>query len=265
MNEVMMLRGAEPRKILETAKKEEICAIMSYMSRGKWHVARVKIEDMKGDLFGIRLCPQKKAHPVNVKLDEQIGLSIKHEYGKFVFESRIVRLEPSENRHNGGKIILRIPREMDLVQRRYYYRVQVPKSLDVKAQMWKRNSDGDTSDEKVFEGELVDLSAGGLQVGCSKKLNPEFREGQFVLVRFTPLPSESPMTLSCQVRGVLPTADDQNICYGLQVVGLEASPEGRMTLTRLASVVGQYYEMNNSEMKSSSFANTSFKTTVAEH
>lgn len=265
MNEVMMLRGAEPRKILETAKKEEICAIMSYISKGKWHVARVKIEDMEGDLFGIRLCPQKKLHPVNVKPGQQIGLSIKHDYGKFVFESRIVRLEPSENRHSGGKIILRIPREMDLVQRRYYYRVQVPKSLEVKAQMWRRNSDGESLNESIFEGQLVDLSAGGLQVACIKKLNPEFREGQFVLVRFIPLPSETPMTLSCQVRGVLPTADRQNVCYGLQVVGLEASPEGRMTLTRLANVVGQYYQMNNSEMKATKFADTSFKATVAEY
>lgn len=263
MNEVMMLRGAEPKKILETAQKEEIYAIMSYISRGKWHVARVKIEGIEEDLFGIRLCPHKKLHPVNVKVNQQIGLSIKHEYGKFVFESRIVGLEHSRNRYHGGKIILRMPREMDLVQRRYYYRVQVPQSLEVEAQMWRRSSEEVGEDNQTFSGKLVDISAGGLQVALSDDISPDFREGQFVLVRFTPLPSETPLTVSCQIRSVLPTADGSNICYGLQIVGLEASPEGRMTLTRLANVVGQYYRLNNSEMKSSRFANTSFKTTMA--
>jgi c-di-GMP-binding flagellar brake protein YcgR len=262
MNEVMMLRGAEPRKILETAQKEGIDAIMSYISKGKWHVAKVSIKDLEGDFFCIQLCPQKKRHPVNVSPDQQIGLSIKHDYGKFVFESRIESLLPSENGHSGGKMKLRIPLEMDLVQRRCYYRVQVPSSIDVKAEMQQRHSDDknvQASDEGVCSGELVDISAGGLQLAAPGEKDKNFREGSFVLVKFIPLPFETPMTLSCQVRSILPTVDGNSTCYGLQIVGLEASAEGRMTLSRLANVVEQYYQMNNSEMKGSKFANMNFR------
>ena len=71
-----------------------------------------------------------------------------------------------------------------------------------------------------------------------------FRKGQFVGLRFTPLPYETPIMFSAQIRNLLPTADDQAVCLGLQIVGLEASPEGRQTIARIASIVERYYQMN---------------------
>jgi hypothetical protein len=50
-----------------------------------------------------------------------------------------------------------------------------------------------------------------------------------------------------QVRNVLPTADRTSLCLGLQIVGLEASEEGRQVLGRLAKVVDHYHQVNQSE------------------
>ena len=46
MNEAAMLRGAEPREILETAIQEQVPAIMTYLSRGKWHVTKVMLTNL---------------------------------------------------------------------------------------------------------------------------------------------------------------------------------------------------------------------------
>ena len=63
------------------------------------------------------------------------------------------------------------------------------------------------------------------------------------------MPYETPLTFSAQIRNVLSTVDGQGISLGLQIVGLEASPEGHQVLTRLIAVVGRYYQINQSGAK----------------
>ena len=78
---------------------------------------------------------------------------------------------------------------------------------------------------------------------------PQFRKGQFIGMRFTPLPYETPLVIDAQIRNALPRSDRKSIYLGLQLVGLEASSEGREVLTRLVGVVEQYYKMNQSGKK----------------
>jgi hypothetical protein len=65
------------------------------------------------------------------------------------------------------------------------------------------------------------------------------------------MPYEMPVMFNAQVRNILPTADRQGLCLGLQIVGLEASDEGRQTLSHLASIVDHYYQMNQTEAAAS--------------
>jgi len=99
----------------------------------------------------------------------------------------------------------------------------------------------------------MDISAGGMMLALSKNTGPDenrsqawssFKKGQFIGLRFTPLPYETPIMLNAQIRNVLPTADDQAVCLGLQMVGLEASNEGRQTIARIASIVEHYHQIN---------------------
>ncbi|NOR67807.1 MAG: hypothetical protein GQ528_10685 [Woeseiaceae bacterium] len=102
------------------------------------------------------------------------------------------------------------------------------------------------------QGSLVDISAGGAQVAVPhevKTQGTDFRKGQFVSVRFTPVPYETPIVFSAQIRNILPTADGKSASLGLQIVGLEASSEGREVLTRLIGIVEQYYRMNQAGAK----------------
>jgi hypothetical protein len=61
------------------------------------------------------------------------------------------------------------------------------------------------------------------------------------------MPYEIPLMFNAQVRNVLPTADHTGLCLGLQIVGLEASEDGRQTLSRLAQVVERYHQINQSD------------------
>ncbi len=252
MNDIMELKGVEPRKILKALTEQKLPAIMSYMSKGKWHVAKVLLTDIGATWLTAEVAARKSPQPINIRIDQPVGISVKYGYGKFIFETRVVALEPSGKPDCGGIISIVLPDRMEMVQRRSYFRVEVPAAMKVNALVWHRrgnegNSVGDP--ENYFQATLVDISAGGLQVAIDSTHKTDFRKGQFVCIRFTPMPYETPLMFDAQIRTILPTADSERLCLGMQIVGLETSSKGRETLSRLVEVVEHYYQMNRCDVR----------------
>ena len=259
MNEVAVLRGAEPRKILQTAIDKEVPAIMSYLSKRKWHVAKVLLSNLGANRLDIEVSSGGERHPMNIRVNQPVGISLKYEYGKFIFETNVVGLEPSPDATSGGKIVLAAPDRIEIVQRRSYFRVDVPQSLRVNVLLWHRGyrtEDGQVPPGHYWQGKLVDISAGGAQIVVDIEQKLDFRKNQFIGLRFTPMPYETPLMLNAQIRTILPTANGKNICLGLQIVGLEASPEGRQVLQRLCNVVERYYQVNQTSLTQQDFQGT---------
>jgi len=247
MNEIVMLRWVEPKKIIQTVIAMKIPAIMSYLSKGKWHVAKVMLVSLADNSFNIEVSPRKEVRPINVLPGQDVGLSMKYKYGKFIFGTKVEGFKPSTDANSGGLISLAMPEQIELVQRRSYFRVSAPASMPVSVMIWHRFTSSDYSQvapDYYMQGRLVDISAGGAQISLDAAQQPDFRKGQFVGLKFTPMPHETPLMFNAQVRDVLPSADEKSVCLGLQVVGLEASPEGRLILQRLCNTVEQYYKMN---------------------
>jgi hypothetical protein len=252
MSEVIMLRGAEPRKILCAVIDKKLPAVMTYLAKGKWHTTKVLPKSLGATKLDVEIPPKEKSHPIDIRIDQPVGISLKYEYGKFIFETKVTALEPSACSENGGTIGLAVPDRIEIVQRRSYFRVSVPKELKVNVVLWHRNCATDNKNvlpPHYWQCKLMDISAGGVQAAVDAGEKSNFRKGQFIALRFTPMPYETPLMFNAQIRNVLPTADGKSICLGMQIVGLEASPEGRETLQRLCSVVEQYYKMSQSSIK----------------
>lgn len=248
MEKVLVLHSAEPRKILEAVIENKVPAIMSYLSKGKWHVAKVQLKNLGACKINFELWPREKPCPINIQVGQPVGLSVKYGYGKVIFDTTVLGFEPSAEPGKGGTVVAAVPTKLEVVERRSYFRVSVPASMKVIVTMWHRNhmsdKDSNYTPEKYLQGKLVDISAGGTQVAIDKDAAPDFKKGQFVTLRFTPMPYEQPIMFNAQIRTILPTTDETQICYGLQIVGLEASEDGQQTLTRLCNLVEQYYQMN---------------------
>ena len=290
MNEATMLRGAEPREILESAIQEKVPAIMTYLSRGKWHVTKVLLTNLGASRLSAETWTREKRHPININVNQPVGISLKYGYGKLVFDTKVIDLEPSlispsadrhpgdgesksEIRQRSGQIILSVPDRIEIIQRRSYFRVDVPRTLKVNVllwhrglnrlpepEVWDRDEQQDNSENKTqdyYKARLIDISAGGAQLALDTSQKPDFRKGQFIALTFTPRPYEQPLILDAQIRNILPTADGNNLCIGLQMVGLEASPEGRQVLQRLCDVVEHYYQINQSGAKQQEMAGAS--------
>jgi len=257
MSEIVILEGQESRTVLQAVVEEQSPAIMSYLSKDKWHVAKVTLKSLTADKLYVEGCHASgKPHPINIQIHQPVGVNFKHAYGKFVFDTVVVALEPSADPDAGGTIVLTAPDRVGVVQRRSYFRVNVPESLKVTVVLWHRAGGRQPQEplHNYVEARLVDISAGGAQVVVPMnngrvESGPgaptfDFHKGQFVGVRLTPLPFETPLIFNAQIRNMLPTADHAALCLGLQIVGLEASEEGREVLARLAGVVERYYDMN---------------------
>jgi hypothetical protein len=246
MNDLTIPRGAEPRTLLQSVLDERTPAIMSYLSRGKWHVAKILLKHLGANRMSVQVIHTDKPQPVNVQLNQPVGISLKYRYGKVVFDTVVTGFEQSSP--GAAEIILLVPDRVEIIERRSYFRVSVPKALKVIVTLWhRRYQDGRAkAPDKYWQGKLMDISAGGVQVVVDNSLEPDFRKSQFVTLRFTPLPYEQPVMFNTQIRNTLPTANCDGLCLGMQIVGLEASPEGRETLKRICEIVEQYYRVNQS-------------------
>jgi hypothetical protein len=268
--QVVTLHGPDCRKILENVIEKRVSAIMSYLSKGKWHVAKVLLINLQGAKLEIECTGSRnKPRPINIQVHQPVGICFKYGYGKFVFDTTVTALEPATEGSSGGTVVLAVPDRIGVVQRRSYFRVNVPASLRVNVVLWHRSGKPQAQDEmgvsvqeatrRYFQGRLVDVSAGGAQVMVphdddagtkpTGMYGSDFRKGQFIGLRFTSLPYERPLMFSAQIRNILPSPDHQCTYLCVQIVGLEASQEGREVLARLVEIVDRYHQINESSPK----------------
>ena len=252
MNNVVMLCGVEPRKVLQAVINKKVPMILSYFSRNKRHIAKVVISRLGANILEMDVLPRKDPQPINIHANQEVSISLKYGYGKFAFESKVIDLKASLDPESGGLIVVNVPMRLELVQRRSYFRVNVPESMKVGAKIWYGNAEAGAEKRNsahYWEGNLVDLSAGGCQVALDSEQKQHFRAGQFVVIEFTPIPYEAPFVLDAQIRNVVSTANQCHICIGLQMIGLESNPDSRETLQRLCDVVEKYYQINQGNVK----------------
>ena len=93
MNEVVMVDRSKTGEMLQNAIENKVTAIMSYLSKGKWHVAKVLITDLHGNRLSVQTTHSHNKHyPININIDQPVGISFKYEYGKFVFDAAVTDL-----------------------------------------------------------------------------------------------------------------------------------------------------------------------------
>ena len=133
LNEMVMIHGVKPNRMLETAFERRVPISMSFLSDHRWHVVRTVITDINEGGFNLRVTPKKKAHSAGVKAGDMVGLSFKYGYGgnydKFVFDTVVA--DTGHSAATQGIITLAIPQQIELVPRRSYRRVCLPQSLDI--------------------------------------------------------------------------------------------------------------------------------------
>lgn len=230
---------------LRRAKQELAVANMSFLSAGKWKTAKTHISEIDDGIIIVKVEDSVRINCSEIlKTDQPVGISFEIEHLKYIFESKVVRCG-CEN----GWIGLEIPEKIEKLKRRSYSRVLVPENLAVKVIFWHRGYDdekGTVPDEGFWQGQLLNLSAGGMKMSISVDKKYHFEPGQLVGMQFTPKPYEKPILLEGLVIHIhhADSEKDDFVDLGIEFLGLEASWEGRVKLHRLVEIIEQYEKIN---------------------
>lgn len=291
MNDVAMIHGTEPRKILQTAIDKKVPAVLSYQSKGKRRTKNVLLTGLGANRLNIQLMSKKsppnsqkarkktgsRPRPVNIQVNQTVEISLKYGYGNFNFSTTVMGLELApeslvDNTAHQPTIAVVIPDRIEIVQKRNFFRVNVPDSLKVNVTMWRRDyndkkieeqietktSDSNwTPPEKHLQGRLVDISAGGMQIVIDAAKKHDFKTRQFISLRFTPAPYEIPLILNAQIRNIQQTADQKSICFGLKIAGIKTGRPNHQILYRLCNIAERYHQINQYSTKQQDFQTTS--------
>jgi len=156
-----------------------------------------------------------------------------------------ISIKPSANLLQDGGVVLVSQNRDKTHERRRCVRFNLSKSLRTSALLWHRSADSDhleTVSPECWQCTLVDVSEGGAQVVIDIRQEPIFRKDQYIILRFSPVVCELPTDFDALIIGILPTADSEHLCLGLQFVGLEVNTKGRRSLQRLCDSEGRYFE-----------------------
>ena len=233
----------QPREILATAIKNRTEAIISHLSRGKWHMTKVMLSSLGANVFNVEILPRRKRCPLNININDSVGISFKYGYSKFIFETKVLGFELSENKNSPGRIVISIPNKIEVLAKRSYFRVNIPSSLDVPVTLSHYQESKTQNSDSAWTGKLIDISAGGAQVAVPATQNPTLKKGHTAQIKFTSPNQNVPITIQGLVRYNAPTADEKNICIGFQIIGLEATEQGRATLAKLVEAVEYFYNV----------------------
>ncbi len=252
MNEVIMLHGDRLSGAIRAAHNLSMPIIISYAVDNCWHWLRAQITRIEVDIFEVKIVPFKKTVDLKIEPNQNIGVSFKHGYGvshdSFLFDTKVLAVKTSSAVDGGFRLVLDAPKQMEKVQKRSYWRVAVPSDTDVTVEMWHRGKSNADPDKRTYlSGKLLDLSAGGLAVAIEPELEKTFKKRQLIGVRFVPFPHETELTFTVAIKSIMPTADAQSVCLGMQIAGLEASCQGRMVLQRICGVISQYEKMTQTK------------------
>ncbi len=156
-----------------------------------------------------------------------------------------IGLEPQGNRPDSGTLVFENQDRTEVYERRNYTRLNLSQSLQISVELWPV-CQAIAPDESVpadgWQGVLIDVSEGGAQVAIDFLQKATIKCEQFIRMRFAPIAYESPLTVDAVIRDILPTVDSENVCLGLQFVGLAANPEAQRILHRLCDSEKRYFE-----------------------
>jgi c-di-GMP-binding flagellar brake protein YcgR len=252
MDKPEIIESEALRNVLALVIEENLTAVMSHLVRGKWHTTNVSLCTLSSGTLHVEVILEDPPRPVEVQINQPVGMSIQHDFNRYIFQTIVIGFESMVSQARGGKIILEMPDKIERMQRRVHGRVQVPKSLNVRVLFWHRGYTDESKAvplENYWQGKLVDISGGGMQIEVSNDQKPNFRVGQLLGLQFTPRAYQKPIHAEAQVRHIAETGDGQKLYVGVGFVGLEASEHGRRKLRRIVRTANDYKNENEPQLE----------------
>ncbi len=239
---VTFTAAVRDESILEAVEKKTP-AIVTVPVSGRWVTMKTRISraDRAAGVIALATPAPEEGQPAPVLTPGQcVSLSFRRGHRKCMAMCAVAGIS---DLHPDEAICLRWPEELLAVQRRAYFRAEVPAGMVVQARLWR----GGRSKRRLVAvgqwpsvvGRLTDCSAGGMRMEVDATKDPGIQIGEPVAVEFSPLREVGQICLDANFRYCL-VEPSGKVALGLQFVGLESSAAGRQMLLVLGQVSAEY-------------------------
>lgn len=232
--------GSECRLLLEEAAGKHLPLIITNKQDTSWQVYHSTFYALKMHRIIVSLpVPDVSTCQMEPAAGQEIGVSFKKGYNKFLFVTRMVAQEPYEIEPGvvAPSVTLLVPEQIEKVQRRAYNRTKAPAGERIPVSFWRT---GTPDQGVVWEGTLSDLSAGGIGIRMPKNLISDLVPGEQFHLQFVPLAGFEPLQVNGCFRHAAELPEKGEVMLGFKLVGLEMEEGGRQTLRQISRIVTIY-------------------------
>ena len=240
-------------EMISQAADRQLPATVTQHVGEAWINLQSRVLDVREERIWIQIPTESDGTPYELAPADRVGVTFKLRHHKYVFVATVAGLEycPLTDGSRIPVVSLCWPTQMQPLQRRAFYRADVPESAVVRASVWLggRNAEpsGTSSERPVFTGQVTNLSAGGFQFRTTDTAAARLDSGYLAGVRLVFGAGDQTIYADAQIRHVEAVKDEDLVLIGFQFVGLEQSAEGKQTLRFISLKVNEYqrYALKN--------------------
>ena len=252
------------REVISEAANRRVPAAMTFRGEGQWIQLHSRIIAADQERILLEIPADGDGTPYELSPADRVGIAFKLKHHKYICMVTVAGPQTlsladgsatAALADDTGIQVLAIcwPNQMQRIQRRAFFRAQVPRSCLVRVSFWlggqEAEPDGTTPERPVFTGRVTNISAGGFEARTSDNLPPIIEGGYLVGVRISFGPGGKGLFADARIRHIVP--EDDQFVVGLQFVGLEQTDKGKDALRLIGAKVTEFQRLGLHEMTSS--------------
>ncbi len=246
MPNLQELNNTQIHEVLSVGFQRRIPSTITVRTNSKWLNLRSRLVQLHNEQLLLEFpSSDDTPEPHEFVPAEKIGLSFKLKHHKYLCAAAVSRIDTITLDDDSKVSVLCItwPSRMHRLQRRAFYRVDVPPGKIVRASFWPGGREAEPSgacpERPVWSGKVTNLSAGGFQVHAGAEAAKFLEAGYVVGVRLAfGAGGDDTVYADAQFRHV--QDDSEMSMIGFQFIGLAQTDEGRQALQIITDHVAKF-------------------------
>ena len=239
MSGTHVLAKAQQDRVLDESAQHGRFAVLTHHGPDGWRLLKGRFAQTEEECASVHLAipwPNGNRRTLLPEPGDSIGCTFRVGHKKCMFESTV---DQTNRFSDAAAVILRWPSQVQQLQRRVFERSTPPQGNVIAVRFWRDASGcpNDSGLRDIRHGQLEDISAGGLRIKVSRPKDIE--EGALYRCTFTAKPGKPAFLVDAILRH-REALEEGRASLGFQLIGLEATADGRRTLDRLARLVSHF-------------------------
>ena len=244
MSILQELNHREVAMVLASAAERNVPLSITVRDGAHWAVFQGRLAGLKDQCLLVERPTDGQGAACQFSPGQSIGVSLKLKHHKYLFLATVAGEEAGGEAGLDGRgmLVLCRPTRMQRLQRRAYVRAAVPVGCLARASFWLgghvNEPAGTSPDRPVWNGRVLDLSAGGFSVRTSEEPVGLLEVGDLVGARLVFGVGQEAVYTDASVRHI--AGAEGGTTVGFQFLGLEHTDAGKGALRTISRKVAEY-------------------------